>query len=334
MTNTDSNCLYYLLLQQLTDGIVLMDNEQKIIFANEAAERIRNFDKNAVIGQKIMDCHEQFSRDKVERTIEYLTTHKNKSCHRIVADEGKQKVFDNTFIAIFNEQNAMSGLAVITKDITAQRKAEEASAYFQRAQALTIDHLSTQCNNLVLASMEMLANIIESKDKYIDGHSKRVADIVTKIYEYRFGITETYADIQWAAKLHDIGKVCIPDYILNLPRKLTNEEFDIVKKHCLIGSDIIRKLDQGNRIAPSIRSHHERFDGTGYPDGLVGTNIPLGARMIAIADTYDAMHSDRPYRKALPLERCVKEIRENAGTQFDPEWVEVFIELVETGSVE
>ena len=142
----------------------------------------------------------------------------------------------------------------------------------------------------------------------------------------------TSVDVQWAAKLHDIGKICIPDQIITKPGKLTIEEYEKVKQHSSIAADILRPLDPGGRIAPIVRYHHERFDGKGYPEGLKGGDIPTGARVIAIADAYDAMRSCRPYREAIPYAECIAEIRRNAGGQFDPDWVEACLELAETGS--
>lgn len=334
MSDVNMNDSCYLLLQELEDGIVLTDAEGYIIFVNHSAEQIRNIKSENMIGRHILNCHKDSSREKVLRAIDFLTTHRDKSYHRMVVDQENQKVYENTYTAIFNEQNVMTGIAVITKDRTKERKSEEATANFQRSQAMALENLKTQYYNLHLTSMEMLSDIIESKDKYTDGHSKRVADISSKMFELQNGITEEYLDVQWAAKLHDIGKICIPDQIISKPGKLTTEEYSIVKQHTVIADAMVRKLDYGNRVAPSIRNHHERFDGTGYPDGLSKTDIPLGARIIAIADTYDAMHSCRPYRNALPFDQCLAEIQRNAGTQFDPEWVEVFTELAETGSIE
>ena len=334
MSDIKLNDSYYLLLQGLADGIIITDPEGYITFVNHSAEQIRNIKAEDMIGQHILKCHKDSSREKVMRAMNFLTAHRDKSYHRMVIDHENHKVYENTYTAIFNDQDILTGIAVITKDRTEERKAEESAANFQRSQTMALENLKTQFYNLHLDSMEMLSNIIESKDKYADGHSKRVADISSKMYELRNGITQDYLDIQWAAKLHDIGKICIPDQIISKPGKLSEEEYTVVKKHCIIADAMVRKLDYGNRVAPSIRHHHERFDGKGYPDGLSKTDIPTGSRIIAIADTYDAMHSCRPYRNSIPFENCLEEIQKNAGTQFDPEWVDVFTELAENGSIE
>lgn len=182
--------------------------------------------------------------------------------------------------------------------------------------------------------MEMLCNLLEARDNYTDGHSKRVCDIAVKLYEQRYGVTEVLLDVQWAAKLHDIGKICIPDSIVQKPGKLTNEEYEAIKQHSRLAGEIIRPLDPGSRIWPIIRHHHERFDGKGYPDGLKEEEIPDGSRVIAIADAFDAMRSSRPYRETMRYEQCIEEIQANAGKQFDPKWVDIFLELAKTGSID
>lgn len=129
------------------------------------------------------------------------------------------------------------------------------------------------------------------------------------------------------AMLHDIGKIGVPDGVLKKPGKLTNEEFDLIKHHTVMGAGVVSQIPHLSEIVPIVRHHHERQDGRGYPDGLAGKNIPLHARIVFVADAYDSMVQDRPYRKGLSHEEAVEEIRRNAGTQFDPEIAGVFLKL-------
>jgi len=138
--------------------------------------------------------------------------------------------------------------------------------------------------------------------------------------------------LKYAAMLHDIGKIGVRGIILNNPNGLTGEEYDEIKKHPLVGESIIQPIELLQPIRTLIRHHHEWYNGKGYPDGLSGENIPLGARIIAIADAYDAMKSDRPYRKALTEETAIRELKRGSGTQFDPKIVEVFLEILKTKS--
>lgn len=326
--------LYRLVLLQTQDGIVLSDAEGTIVFVNDAAEKIRNVKRGNLLGQNILNCHKEGSQEKVTRALAYLKTHEGNTIHRMVTDAVNDKYYENIYAPVFDEAHALQGVTVVSRDITERRKAEETKAAYQRAQEIAHETLKEQYHSLMMTSMEMLSNLLEARDLYTNGHSKRVCEIACKLYEQRSGIDDRFLDLQWAAKLHDIGKICIPDSIVQKPGKLTNEEYETIKQHSALAADIIRPLDPGSRIWPIIRHHHERYDGKGYPDRRCGADIPDGARVIAIADAYDAMRFCRPYRSAMSFEQCVGEIKQNAGTQFDPGWVEVFLELANTGSID
>ena len=176
---------------------------------------------------------------------------------------------------------------------------------------------------------DSLITALEAKDIYTQGHSKRVYKLVSNIVD-KMELNENEAEkIKTAAKLHDIGKIGINDDILNKPTKLTEEEFAVIMDHPVMGYEIIKKIKAMGDIAKIIRHHHERYDGNGYPDGLKGENIPLGSRIIAIADSFDAMTSKRAYRNSFTMAQAIEELRKNAGKQFDPALVEVFASVIE-----
>lgn len=173
-----------------------------------------------------------------------------------------------------------------------------------------------------------LSRAVDARDPYTAGHSERVAAITNKI-AIQLGFKDKELEtIELAAQFHDIGKIGVPDRILLKPGKLTKEEFDKIKEHPVIGTNILGKVEFLNESLPIIRHHHERYDGLGYPDGISGTQIPVGARIISIADTYDAMTSDRPYREGLSREAAILEINRCKGTQLDAEIVEVFLNII------
>ncbi|PKM94447.1 MAG: hypothetical protein CVU84_10270 [Firmicutes bacterium HGW-Firmicutes-1] len=172
-----------------------------------------------------------------------------------------------------------------------------------------------------------LSNAVDARDQYTAGHSTRVAEISLEIGKALGFLEENLTDLECAALFHDIGKIGIPDYILNKNEKLTNEEYDKIKQHPEIGVSILKTIDFMKEGLPIIRYHHERYDGRGYPTGIDGENIPLGARIIAIADTYDAMTSNRPYRNGLSHEIAINEILLNKGLQFDGTLVDVFMTI-------
>ena len=190
-----------------------------------------------------------------------------------------------------------------------------------------------QNKKITLQMMESLSTTIEAKDEYTRGHSRRVAQYAALIAENLGWSKEEIQNLKNCAYLHDIGKIGIPDQILNKPGKLTNEEFNLIKQHTTIGQDILKDITIIPHIDEVTRSHHEHYDGTGYPDGLKGNEIPIQARVIALADSYDAMNSRRIYRNALSHGRIYHEIQMNAGTQFDPEITKVFLKLMDNGSL-
>ena len=269
--------LFRLVLEQMREGIILSDADGVITFVNDAAERIRNIKREDVLGRSMVLCHKESSKDKVVRALDYLKAKPGGTFRRMVTDSANDKYYENIYAPVFDEAGVLQGIAVVSRDITEARKAEEAKAMNLRAQEVAMDTLREQYHNIVMTSMEMLINFLEARDPYTIGHSKRVASMASKLYEHKCGMNERYLDLQWAAKLHDIGKISIPDQIISKPGKLTPEEYTAVKQHSSIAADILRPLDPGARITPVIRYHHERFDGKGYPEGLVGTDIPVGS---------------------------------------------------------
>lgn len=177
--------------------------------------------------------------------------------------------------------------------------------------------------------MQILAKTIDAKDKYTRGHSVRVANYSREIAR-RMGKSEKEQEkIYRAALLHDVGKIRIPDYIINKPGKLTDEEYAYIKLHPVSGYHILKSFSKDQLIATGAKFHHERFDGKGYPNGLVGENTPEHARIIGVADAYDAMASNRSYRKALPQDVIRGELVAGKGTQFDPQIVEIMLAMVD-----
>ncbi len=185
--------------------------------------------------------------------------------------------------------------------------------------------------DLVSESLRTIANIIDTKDEYTKGHSVRVA-IYSRMIAKRMGMSEYDQErIYYIGLLHDIGKVGIPASILTKPGRLTDEEFEIIKRHPALGSGIMKDFSSIPGVQNGIRCHHERYDGKGYNEGLKGEEIPLEGRIICVADSYDAMSSKRCYRNALSYEFILGELKRNSGIQFDPDILKHMIALVEEG---
>ncbi len=196
------------------------------------------------------------------------------------------------------------------------------------AVAVNNAHLYQKIQDSYFEIVKALAQAIEAKDPYTHGHSARVMEYAVLIAQKLDLPEEEIESLRYAAMLHDIGKIGVRGIILNNPDGLTGEEYDEIKKHPIVGEGIIKPIELLQPIRPFIKHHHEWYNGKGYPYGLSGENIPLGARILAVTDAYDAMKSDRPYRKALTEETAIQELKHGSSTQFDPKIVEIFLEII------
>ena len=190
--------------------------------------------------------------------------------------------------------------------------------------------LKTQENeNLSMRVVQTLAETIDAKDTYTNGHSGRVAEYARQIAR-RYGYSRIQQnEIYMIGLLHDVGKIGVPDSVINKPSRLTEEEYAQIKIHPVLGDKILKKIHELPKLAFGARWHHERYDGTGYPDGLIRENIPEEARIIAVADAYDAMTSRRSYRDILPQATARSEIEQGKGTQFDPVFADIMLEIID-----
>lgn len=193
--------------------------------------------------------------------------------------------------------------------------------------------LYKELRELFLGVVKSLAEAIDAKSAYTHGHSQRVSEYSLAVAQELNLNKEEQEIVEIAGILHDIGKIGIDEKILNKPGNLTQQEYEEIKKHSTIGAEIIEPVSALKEIVPAIKHHQERYDGSGYPDGLKGEKIPLIARILAVADAFDAMTSDRPYRKKLSDEVALSEIEKNKERQFDPEIVEAFFKAYKKGKI-
>lgn len=182
-----------------------------------------------------------------------------------------------------------------------------------------------------LKMVDTLAVTLEAKDAYTNGHSGRVADYSVMIAKQLGWDDERIEKLHRAALLHDIGKIGVPDNVLNKAGRLTDEEYAVIKSHTVVGSDILETIETLEFARIVANYHHERFDGKGYPTGIAGENIPLEARIVGVADAFDAMNSRRVYRDPLPMDVIRSEMVKGKGTQFDPEIDEIFLKFIDDG---
>lgn len=197
----------------------------------------------------------------------------------------------------------------------------------KKTQEVTAQH--EKLERMSMQIVKTLSGTIDAKDTYTNGHSTRVAEYSKEIAGRAGFSEEMQDDIYMMGLLHDVGKIGIPDAIINKPAKLTDEEYSIIQNHPVMGAKILANITEFPKLSIGARWHHERYDGRGYPDGISGEDIPKEARIIAIADAYDAMSSRRSYRDVLPQAQIRHEVQAGKGTQFDPVFAEIMLRMID-----
>jgi PAS domain S-box-containing protein len=303
-----------IILKTIPTGIVVIDTDGIITYVNESIGKILG--SVETVGKNILkfDTVENAGLDKkISDAIEGNGSHMKD--FKYVSYTSRETKYINITLKPFNlnlyngKYNVMMFIDDVTHEINLQKKSE----------------------NQYLGMFKSFVRFIDAKDAYTGSHSVNVSKYVNNYFS-KFGenISEIH-DINIAAALHDIGKIGIRDAVLNKPGKLTKEEFEIIKKHPSIGADIIGEIEAYKNISNIIRYHHERWDGKGYPEGLKGNEIPFVSQIIAIADTYDALISDRIYKKAISKEQAIIILRQEKWKQFNGDYVENFIKMIEEG---
>ena len=192
-----------------------------------------------------------------------------------------------------------------------------------------VEEQTGEIRKLFLGAIEALVSALEAKDRYTGGHSRRVTEMVLALGKELGLSSQDIEDLRWGSLLHDVGKIAIDQLIQNKPGKLTPEEYEHIMTHAHVGTDIVRPV-VNEKIVEIIEHHHDHYDGKGLHQTIAGDDIPLGARILAVADAFDAMISDRPYRSAMSVPKAVDEIKRCVGTQFDPIVVAAFLNTVGT----
>lgn len=205
-----------------------------------------------------------------------------------------------------------------------EQKVEESTMEL-RARSAELEADCGLLKSMNIQFVSMLAEMVEVRDRYTKGHCNRMRFLCVEMGRLAGLTPEEMEALEYASLLHDLGKIGVDETILNKQGPLTGPECSVVKEHTEIGERMLRVIPCMETVARTVVSHHESYDGTGYPQGLKGVDIPVSSRIIAVADAYDAMSSDRPYRKGLGMEVVIDEIRRVAGTQLDPDLVKIFI---------
>ncbi len=238
-----------------------------------------------------------------------------------------------------NEESEMTGLSLGAMDFIKKPFIPDVLAlrvrhiidlsHLQRDLSREVEKKTQENEALFLDVVSALADAIDAKDNYTNGHSGRVAAYAREIAR-RFGYSsQKEKDIYMMGLLHDVGKIGIPDAIINKPARLTESEYDVIKTHTVLGAKILKNINEMPGLITGARWHHERYDGQGYPDHLGGHDIPEEARIIAVADAYDALTSRRSYRSALPQDAVREEMTGGRGTQFDPAFADIMLAMMD-----
>lgn len=322
---------YRKILESIEEGYYEADADGNFTFFNDSVCKIFGYSKEELLGRSSQTYMDPPNAHKLSKTFEKVATtgkpYTAFDCEYIIKD-GTKRIIETSISRIDDREGNMLGFRGVARDITEKKNMEmELLEYHKRLQ---------EARNATILG---LAKLAEYRDKDTGSHLERIREYARVIAEelahldiYKDYITPAYIeDIYNSAILHDIGKVAVPDAVLLKPGKLSESEFEIVKHHTTLGGqalELIQKRIKGQTfltIGIEIAyHHHERWDGTGYPNGLSGNRIPLSARIIALADVYDALASKRIYKDAMPHESVVAHIAARKGTQFDPDVVDAF----------
>lgn len=304
-------------------------------FVCQAAHSVRDIDVNLNVGGiEPESTQEIYRRAKQNRKPTILE--KNGS---VPSNDLNQTLFFDlaTSVCIFPLEvvDEFMGLLIFGEERRTQREPFDASKLQlinliadQAGSALRRAYLHEQLEESLLETVVALANAVEARDTYTEDHSARMEELVVKICQKLDFSEEDIQNMRWAARLHDIGKIGVPDHILRKPSSLTEEEWISMREHPEIGSKILAPIKKMAPVSPIIRAHHEKFNGSGYPDGIAGNLIPLGSRVLAVADAYVAMTDERIYRKSISHKAAIEELIANKGTHFDPNIVDLFLEII------
>lgn len=312
-------------------GVMLIDTEFNIIRANKYIADFYGFPIRELIFKK---CHEVLH--KLDPPPDNCPALKSVSTRRTETleyyDRDRGKYFMTSVVPVFDDKGKIIAYSHPLIDITDIKQKEKKlsqskKAFFNMLKDIDSSHKELQGlnNDLIIA----FANAIDAKSPWTKGHSERVTIHAVSIAK-EMGVSKKDIEVlKTAGLLHDIGKIGTYDEILDKPDNLTDKEFELVKKHPAKGAEILDPIKGMKNILPVIRAHHEKIDGTGYPDGLKGDEVPLTARILCVADSFDSMVSDRPYRPAPGKDYAIEELKRCSGTHFDSNVINAFIKVLE-----
>lgn len=310
----------------------VMLEERYQVSSVESGKKMFTFLETKIPDLILLDIHmPEMDGFKVIRTLKSMEQYKEIPIIFLTADDGMEveveglRLGASDFISKpFNAEILILRVGHILELNRLQKHLQQEVEF----QTRKVEKRRQKIERLTVQIMVALADTIDAKDKYTNGHSLRVAEYARELMRRLGGSEQEQTDAYYIGLLHDIGKIGIPDAIIRKKTGLTEEEYALIKSHPVIGSEILDNISEIPGIVVGARWHHEKYDGTGYPDGLKGEEIPVMARLIGVADAYDAMASRRSYRDVLPQAVVRREIENGKGTQFDPTMADIMLQMI------
>jgi len=301
------------ILKLIPTGIMIVDNHGKVKFTNPSAKRsfCTSTDENIPV-DKVNILNVSGISEKFKKTRINHTTYLHEFAYEDINHENTEYYNISLIPFAFEESTKLASNMVVYENVSDAVR------------------LRQKLEQQYLEMFKSFVKFIDAKDAYTGMHSSNVVNLTNLILDKIEMDDERKEDVRIAAALHDIGKIGIPERILNKPGRLHDEEFEVMKKHPGLGANLLSSLSGYEQISRYIRHHHEKFNGTGYPDGLVGRAIPIESQIIAIADTYDAITTDRVYRKGRNIETAIEILISEKDKQFDPKLVDIFVSQIRT----
>lgn len=298
------------ILDEIVDGYWEVDINGTFTYCNQAMTAILGYPKDELIGINYREYMDEDTADNIYRRFNHLlktNTRTDFLVYEVKHRNGNFRLVEITFSLMRSPSGKPIGFRGIMRDITERQKERD------------LEERYNLLRRTLGQTVQALAMAFEVRDPYTAGHHRRVSDLARTIATEMGLSRDTIDGIRIAGSIHDIGKISIPSEILSKPGALTEIEFRMIKTHPRIGYEILHTIDFPWPVAEAVRQHHERLDGSGYPDGLKGDRIILEARIIAVADVIEAMSFHRPYRRAIGIDQALEEIQRNSGILYDPD---------------
>lgn len=317
-----ANSMNEFIYKNVENSVLFFNAKGKLVFSNEYALKFFDIKEDdeptfyELFEISKDDARDLFYSPKHTETVK-LHTKKSHTVCSVVLSTLRDKYNDPTYTACF------------VYDLTEEERMYNEVNELKQQLQIDLEKKTRQMEQLTLQSIATIANTIDAKDEYTKGHSERVAIYSTEIARALGWGENEIQQLRNTALLHDIGKIGVRDAVLKKADRVTDSEYEELKQHTIIGAEILKDITLIPDLDAGALYHHERYDGKGYPSGIKGKDIPLNARIIAVADAFDAMNTKRVYRAPLPKDVILSELRKNRGTQFDPEILDVFIDLYE-----